>query len=247
MNHRTLMWTGFAAVTVATGFFLSMIPFAGPIFMFYLFGRVHKSSPVACQGSRVGWLILISGVVISFSALWNPGDTPKYDWTLFAVYISFCCVVGAIVFLFASNQRKSREEMMPNVFRSNRRVAVRVAPQRLDDRALLKKVLIADKATDRQIYRQEHPRQLSAMVSAGVEYVKNNRGESAMYLLLAVLIVFVAYTGFLRATSFIPPAKERVQNEQGRITTACAKDAEQTSTACQYQDILKLIERQNQK
>ncbi|GEM_PF-4890433 len=111
-------------------------------------------------------------------------------------------------------------------------------------RELLKKVLIADKATDRQIYRREHPRRLSAMVSAGAEYVKNNRGESATYLLLAVLVVFVAYTGFLRVTSFIPPAKERVQNELGRVTTTCVRDDSFKSRECQYQEMINIWRQQ---
>jgi len=106
VNNRTLIWATFAAVTTAAGFFLCMIPFFGPVFLFWVFGGVYARSPVAQAGSKTAWLILISLVVTAFSLLWDPSII--YGWVVFSVYIALCCVVGAIAFIIASYVRKPK-------------------------------------------------------------------------------------------------------------------------------------------
>lgn len=105
MNHSTLMWTSFAAVVTVAGFFLCLIPFFGPVFLFWLIGSVYVRSPVAQEGSKTAWLFLVSAVVAVFSLLWIPLDITKYGWVGFFAYAVFCCVAGTVAFLLASREK----------------------------------------------------------------------------------------------------------------------------------------------
>ncbi len=119
--------------------------------------------------------------------------------------------------------------MMPKVFRSNRRTA-RVTPEL--GTSTLKKILIADKEADQRIYRREFPRRVTTIIADGVQYAKSNPGTCASLVIVAFVVGFTY--------GAIPSAKALVQNAQGQVTTACAKDDTLKSKACEYQNVLKL-------